>query len=98
MLESLGDEQLYGAAGQQLAETCRARNENTIKAWTCARVEIRQADELLELVGDPARISDPAFQPLADHAAYEATLEAEAQALEALGVPFWSNIKFEPAS
>ncbi|WP_323775982.1 hypothetical protein [Leisingera sp.] len=77
LLSAVQTEDLYGSAGADLVRICREQEEPSVSVWSCARHQLREADQLLDMVGDPSRVSDPAFAPLARPEAYAAVRKRE---------------------
>lgn len=77
MLASVQEESFYADAGQQLVAECAAINEHSPARWACVRNALRDANQLLTMVGAADRIDDPLFAGLARPEVYER--------LEALG-------------
>ncbi|MBY6055353.1 hypothetical protein [Leisingera daeponensis] len=77
LLSAVQAEDLYGSAGADLVRICREQEEPSVSVWSCARHQLREADQLLDMVGDPSKVSDPAFAPLARPEAYAAVRKRE---------------------
>jgi len=81
-----------------LAEACQERNENSIGAWTCVDEAIKDAVQLLYLVGSGDKIAAPLFQGVADpgsHARLASREDEECRCFDKSAMS-WGGNRYRP--
>ena len=65
MLASVQEDAFFGEPGRTLVVACSEINQDAPGRWACVRNALRDASDLLTMVGSADKISDPLFAGLA---------------------------------
>lgn len=96
MLAAVGTDEYFGSAGKKIADACTAVNKNSAGTWVCTRVAIRDAVELVEMVGSIEKIEDVRARGVADDEVYQRLLLLEDEFQSKFDVSIWGGGVYFP--
>jgi hypothetical protein len=76
----------YGDAGKAIVAGCEAANKKSPEQWVCVRGALKDAVDLVKMVGTPDKIQDKRFVGVTDDATLQRLLTKQKEVETAMGL------------
>lgn len=96
MLTAVAAPEFFGEAGAVIVAACAERNERSPAIWACTKNAIRDAVELVQMVGSPDMIQDQRFRGVSDAATFERLEQRERTIRQLFRQDFWGGTLYTP--